>query len=165
MIIWGCGMLAELISEVRKDLYASTTNNNVLVSSHWLSAWTTRMKIVVLALLFEAVSTVLLEKWGDFCFCFYCARRRISHTWSDSLGDVSWRAELFLSNSTVSEWNGASQLFKQNTAITHSIRRSVLALTFTNRIQKSQWVFTIWQHGLSLCWSLEPIQHRHSVQF
>lgn len=140
-------------------------NYNMLVPSHTI--WATRMKIVVLALLFEAVSKVILAKirrqnTALFCFGFfhYCAHHKISHNCLGSSGEVSWRAEPSLPNSAVSEWNGASHLFRQNTAITHSIRRSVLALTVTNHIQRSQWGgLVIWQQRRSLWRSFKPIQH------
>lgn len=84
-----------------------------------------------------------------FCMVFiFTVLTTESHHCSDSQGTyLGEQGPLLLPNSTVSEWNWALQLFEQNAAIMHSMRRSVLALSFTKLIQKSQWFFIIWQHS------------------
>ena len=93
------------------------------------------------------VSRVFLEK-SDFCFVlgsffffsFFlsCSQQQTLTQPVGFVGNHLGVQCLFLSNSMVSEWNGALHLLRQNAAIKHSIRRSVLALAVTNHIQKKK---------------------------
>lgn len=91
---------------------------------------------------FQGVSKKNQEREHIFvlvCFFLYCAHHRSTQLLEFIGGKRLGAQGPYCQIQPSSEWNGALHLFRQNAAIMHSIRRSVLALIVTNHIQKSQW--------------------------
>lgn len=87
---------------------------------------------------FQGVSSKNQEREHILFIVFYCAHHRSTQLLGFIGGKRLGEQGPYCQIQPFSEWNGALHLFRQNTAIMHSIRRSVLALTVTNHIQKSQ---------------------------